>query len=201
MKILNTELPDVKILEPQVFADDRGFFMELWQAPKYADLGIPETWAQDNLSFSGHKTLRGLHFQCPGEQGKLVQAVSGTVFDVVVDVRPDSPNFKCWIGVELSAENHRQLWIPPGFAHGFCVLSESALFLYKCDSLYFPAGEHTLLWNDPEIGIEWPVQHPKLSAKDEQGVLLRDFSLQKLPRVTASMKTAKVDDASDEAGR
>lgn len=166
MKVVPTELPEVLIVEPRVHGDSRGFFYESFQAGRYADAGIPGPFVQDNLSRSVRGTLRGLHFQEPRSQGKLVQVLRGTVWDVAVDVRRGSPRFGRWVAVELSETTPRQLWIPPGFAHGFCVLSESADFFYKCTDLYAPECDHTIAWNDPAIGIAWPVKDPLLSAKD-----------------------------------
>lgn len=148
--------------------------MELFHSQRYADAGIPSTFLQDNLSRSAKGILRGLHFQEPNGQGKLVQVIAGAVFDVAVDVRKGSPHFGKWVGYELSSENRRQLWVPPGFAHGFCVLSDTADFLYKCTTLYSPAHEQGILWNDPDIGIQWPVKEPLLSKKDAVAPRLKD---------------------------
>ena len=166
MKVLETELPGVLVLEPKVLGDERGFFMEMFHAARYEQLGIFGPFVQDNLSRSVKGTLRGLHFQEPRAQGKLAQVLSGEVFDVVVDVRRDSPTFAKWVGVRLSAANRLQLWVPPGFAHGFCVLSDSADFMYKCTELYSPETERVIAWNDPHLAIRWPVEKPILSAKD-----------------------------------
>jgi dTDP-4-dehydrorhamnose 3,5-epimerase len=175
VKILPTEIPGVLILEPKVFGDERGFFLETFHAQRYADAGIPGPFVQDNYSRSVKGTLRGLHFQEPYAQGKLVQVVAGAVYDVAVDVRKGSPSFGKWVAVELSAENKRQFWVPPGFAHGFCVLSESADFQYKCTSLYAPQNERAVIWNDPDLAIPWPVSGaPKLSAKDAAAPRLKD---------------------------
>lgn len=149
--------------------------METWNRLRYADAGLDRDFIQDNLSRSERGVLRGLHFQNPGAQGKLVQVLEGEVFDVAVDLRADSATFGQWYGTTLSAQNHLQLFIPEGFAHGFCVTSESALFSYKCTAAYNPQAEHTLLWNDPDIGIEWPVTHPRLSPKDEVGKTLAEL--------------------------
>jgi dTDP-4-dehydrorhamnose 3,5-epimerase len=177
MKVSETELPGVLLVEPRVFSDERGFFLETFHAERYAAHGIPTALVQDNLSRSRHGTLRGLHFQEPKAQGKLVQVVRGTVFDVVVDVRRGSPTFGRWLGLELSGEAPRQLWIPPGFAHGFCVLSESADFYYKCTTLYAPEAERSIRWNDPQIGIQWPLRDPILSPKDAAAPLLADAAV------------------------
>jgi dTDP-4-dehydrorhamnose 3,5-epimerase len=174
MKVIATELPEVLVIEPKVHGDSRGFFYESFQARRYADAGISAPFVQDNLSRSVRGTLRGLHFQEPRAQGKLVQVLRGTVWDVAVDVRRGSPRFGRWAAVELSESTPRQLWIPPGFAHGFCVLSESADFFYKCTELYAPDSERSIAWNDPAIGIVWPVQEPLLSVKDRAAPHLAD---------------------------
>ncbi len=174
MKISETELPGVLLLEPKRFGDDRGFFMELFHAKRYSEAGIPGPFVQDNFSRSAKGILRGLHFQQPHAQGKLVQVFAGAVYDVAVDIRRGSPTFGKWVGVELSADNRRQLWVPAGFAHGFCVLSESADFHYKCTELYSPASEHGIAWNDPDLGIPWPVKSPLLSPKDAAAPRLED---------------------------
>ncbi len=177
MKVIETELPGVLILELKRFGDDRGFFMEMFQAKRYAEVGIVGPFVQDNFSRSAKGTLRGLHFQEPNAQGKLVQALAGAVYDVAVDIRRGSPTFGKWVGVELSADNRRQLWVPAGFAHGFCVLSESADFHYKCTDFYSPGSEHGIAWNDPDLGIPWPVTSPLLSAKDSAAPRLKDAPL------------------------
>lgn len=174
MKVIPTELPGVLIVEPKVFGDDRGFFMETFHEKRYADAGIPGPFVQDNYSRSAKGILRGLHFQEPNAQGKLVQVLAGAVYDVAVDIRKGSPTFGRWVAVELSTDNRRQLWIPPGFAHGFCVLSESADFHYKCTTLYSPDTERGVLWNDPDLGIPWPVSTPLLSGKDAKAPRLKD---------------------------
>lgn len=172
MKVIPTHIPDVKIIEPAVFGDARGFFMETWNGETFASLGLNLTFVQDNHSRSTQGILRGLHYQIQQAQGKLVRVTSGAVFDVAVDLRQASPTFGQWVGAELSAENHRMLWIPPGFAHGFYVLSESADFLYKCTELYAPQYDRCLRWDDPSVGIQWPLvkgEMPLLSAKDAAG--------------------------------
>jgi dTDP-4-dehydrorhamnose 3,5-epimerase len=175
VKVLPTEIPGVLIIEPKVFGDERGFFLETFHAKRYAEAGIPGPFVQDNYSRSVKGTLRGLHFQEPQPQGKLVQVVSGAVFDVVVDIRKGSPTFGKWVGVELSSENKRQFWVPPGFAHGFYVLSESADFQYKCTALYAPENDRGIAWNDPQLAISWPLTgEPKLSAKDNAAPRLKD---------------------------
>ena len=166
MNVVETQLPGVLIIEPKVFGDHRGFFKETFQIERYQEAGIDLPFVQDNHSRSQRGVLRGLHWQKTRPQGKLVSCLLGTVFDVTVDVNPSSETFGTYVGVELSAENHRQLWIPPGYAHGFCVLSETADFQYKCTDLYFPEDEGGLIWNDPELSIEWPVESPSLSEKD-----------------------------------
>tara|TARA_R110002167_G_scaffold30636_5_gene101245 strand:- start:123 stop:656 length:534 start_codon:yes stop_codon:yes gene_type:complete len=173
MRVIDTKLAGVKIIEPRVFGDARGFFLETFQADRYAEHGMTLPFVQDNHSRSGKGVLRGLHFQKTKPQGKLVRVVRGEVFDVAVDVRPGSPTFGQWQGVVLSDDNKRQYWIPPGLAHGFVVLSESADFEYKCTDYYDPSDEGCLLWNDPAVGIEWPVTSPLLSAKDQQGLSLQ----------------------------
>lgn len=174
MKLTETELPGVLLLEPKRFGDDRGFFMEMFHEKRYAEAGIPGPFVQDNFSRSAKGILRGLHFQQPHAQGKLVQVLSGAVYDVAVDIRRGSPTFGKWVGVELSADNRRQLWVPAGFAHGFCVLSESADFHYKCTDFYSPTSEHGIAWNDPDLGIAWPVTSPLLSPKDLAAPRLKD---------------------------
>ena len=166
MKVTETALPGVVILEPRTFSDDRGFFLETYHAERYASVGLPAAFVQDNWSRSIRGSLRGLHFQEPKAQGKLVQVTRGTVFDVAVDIRRGSPSFGRWVGVELSDETRRQMYIPPGFAHGFCVLSDVADFWYKCTTLYSPETERSIRWDDPTIGIVWPIAQPLLSKKD-----------------------------------
>jgi dTDP-4-dehydrorhamnose 3,5-epimerase len=173
MKFLSTAIPEVVIVEPQVFGDSRGFFMESWQKRKFAEGGIDADFVQDNHSASTQWILRGLHYQLDKPQGKLVRVTLGAVYDVVVDLRKSSPTFGRWIGVELSAENKRMLWVPPGFAHGFLSLSERVEFLYKCTEYYFPADERAIAWNDRTLDIAWPLPAdvtPTLSAKDAKGV-------------------------------
>ena len=181
MHIIETPLPGVIIIEPKVFGDARGFFMETYNAERYRDAGVKEEFVQDNLSQSRKNILRGLHFQKPMEQGKLVQVLSGEVYDVAIDIRYGSPTFGQWEAVVLNSENKKQFYIPPGFAHGFVVTSEQALFMYKCTDFYNPAGECTIAWDDPELGIPWPVQSPILSSKDSVGCYLKDLSQSELP--------------------
>jgi dTDP-4-dehydrorhamnose 3,5-epimerase len=176
MRVTETILPGVLIIEPRVFGDSRGFFLETFQTDRYAAHGVQTTFLQDNWSRSVRGTLRGLHFQEPKAQGKLVSVTRGTVFDVVVDVRRGSPTFGRWVGVEISGDTPKQIWIPPGFAHGFCVTSETADFLYKCTTPYAPECERAIRWNDPAIGIAWPVQEPLLSPKDAAAPTLAEAS-------------------------
>ena len=175
MKAIETKIAGVLIIEPDVHGDARGFFLETGQQERYAAYGLPAHFVQDNLSFSRRGVLRGLHYQDPNPQGKLVYVLQGEVFDVAVDIRRDSPTFGQWVGVTLSGENKRQFYIPPGLAHGFCVTSETALFTYKCTDYYNPRAEHGIAWNDPDIGIEWPVRDPVLSEKDRNNPLLQEF--------------------------
>ncbi len=181
MKVISTSLKGVLLIEPSVFEDKRGFFMESYQQKKYMDSGIESNFIQDNLSCSVRGTLRGLHYQLPHAQAKLVQVIKGEIFDVTVDIRSGSPTFAKWAGVHLSGENRRQLYIPEGFAHGFCVLSETAIFTYKCSDFYSPDSERGILWSDPDIGVDWPVENPVLSDKDSKYVFLKDLPSQHLP--------------------
>lgn len=166
MQVTRTAIPDVCVIDPRVFGDERGFFFETWSSPRYAEAGLPAVFVQDNLSRSAKGVLRGLHMQNPAGQGKLVYVLEGAVFDVAVDVRVGSPTYGRWVGYTLSAQNKRQLYIPPGFAHGFCVTSESALFAYKCTEIYRPEHELGIAWDDPDLGITWPIEDPVLSGKD-----------------------------------
>ncbi|MBW3671564.1 MAG: dTDP-4-dehydrorhamnose 3,5-epimerase [Acidobacteria bacterium] len=177
MNITETTLPEVLILEPRVFGDDRGFFMETYNAARFREHGLPETYVQDNHSFSRRDVLRGLHYQLPNPQGKLVRAVRGAIFDVAVDIRRGSANYGRWVGVELSEENRRQLWIPGGFAHGFCVITDQADVVYKCTTLYDGPNDRVIRWNDPEIAIAWPVTNPLLSEKDASAPTLAEISM------------------------
>jgi dTDP-4-dehydrorhamnose 3,5-epimerase len=174
LKVTETALPGVLIIEPRIFADDRGFFVETYSTERYAAAGLPKSFAQDNLSRSRRGTVRGLHFQEPNGQGKLVQVTRGSVFDVVVDVRRGSPTFGHWIGVELDDKTAKQMWIPAGFAHGFCATSDDADFWYKCTAPYAPGCEQTIRWNDPAIGIRWPVVDAQLSNKDASAPTLAE---------------------------
>jgi dTDP-4-dehydrorhamnose 3,5-epimerase len=179
MKVVPTAIPDVMIFEPRVFGDERGFFLESWNAREFDNaVGVKVQFVQDNHSRSRRGVLRGLHYQVKQPQGKLVRIAKGRVFDAVVDLRKSSTTFGQWVGTELSEDNHRQFWIPPGFAHGFLVLSESADFIYKATDYYAPEHERCLIWNDPAVGINWPVNmEPILSAKDRAGLPLRDVEV------------------------
>lgn len=182
MKVIDTKIPEVKIIEPSVFGDERGFFMETWNQKRFEEsvTGKPTSFVQDNHSKSTQGILRGLHYQTENTQGKLVRVISGEVFDVAVDIREHSATFGQWVGVYLSDTNRRQLWVPEGFAHGFYVTSKEAVFVYKCTDYYNPDAEHSLKWNDVNIGINWPIQDPSeviLSAKDEAGKSLKDSIL------------------------
>lgn len=174
MKLVLTQLEGVVVIEPRVFADERGFFFESYQAERYAAAGLPDLFVQDNHSCSGPGTIRGLHYQLRQPQGKLVRVIRGAVFDVAVDIRQGSPSYARWVGVELSAENKRQLYIPPGFAHGFCVPAETSEVEYKCTAYYNPDDDRGIRWDDPTIAIDWPVKTPFLSPKDRSYRLLTD---------------------------
>lgn len=171
MKVIHTALPDVLVIEPKVFGDERGFFYESFNAQKFQALtGLQVDFVQDNHSLSGKNVLRGMHYQIRQAQGKLVRVIAGEVYDVAVDLRKGSAQFGKWVGATLSAENHRQMWIPPGFAHGFLVMSDKAEFLYKTTDYWAPEHERCLMWNDPDVGIDWPLMEaPTLSAKDQLG--------------------------------
>lgn len=180
MNVIRCQLEGLLIVEPKVFGDSRGFFMESWNQRRYAEAGLRDTFVQDNFSFSRRGALRGLHFQNPLPQGKLVSVLEGEVFDVAVDLRRNSPTFAKSEAVRLSAENKRQFFVPPGFAHGFLVLSETALFHYKCTEFYSPKDEMTLLWNDPDLGIKWPLENPIISEKDTKGLRLQELPVERL---------------------
>lgn len=182
MKFLPTDIPGVLLIEPEVFRDSRGFFLETYHQQKYAEAGVAGTFVQDNHSRSVRGTLRGLHAQLRRPQGKLVRAVDGEMFDVAVDIRRGSPTFGKSVGVVLSGENLRQLYIPPGFAHGFCVLSPTIHVEYKCTDFYDPADEISVVWNDPDLAIQWPVSEPIVSAKDQRAPRLKDV-MDRLPRM------------------
>ncbi|EKO3496525.1 dTDP-4-dehydrorhamnose 3,5-epimerase [Vibrio fluvialis] len=180
MKVISTDIPDVKIIEPKLFEDERGFFMETWNQKRFEEFvsGQLTSFVQDNHSKSKKGVLRGLHFQTENTQGKLVRVINGEVFDVAVDVRKDSETYGKWVGIYLSAENKRQLWIPKGFAHGFYVVSDEAEFVYKCTDFYNPQAEMTILWNDPELNIRWPFSledAPELAEKDRLGVAFKNI--------------------------
>jgi len=181
MKIITTSIGGILIIETRTFKDKRGFFMETYHQKKYNTYGINATFVQDNLSYSLKNTLRGLHFQMKHPQAKLIQVISGEIFDVAVDLRPGSDTFGKWTGIHLSDENRRQVFLPEGFAHGFCVLSEFALFYYKCSDFYTPDDESGIIWSDPDIGIEWPVINPIISEKDNQYHKLIDLTAEQLP--------------------
>ncbi len=181
MKVIQSSLPGVCIIEPQVFGDHRGFFMESYQRQRYQELGIDATFVQDNVSFSVQNTLRGLHYQHPRGQAKLIQVLDGEIYDVAVDIRKGSPTYGQWFGVTISAKDKRQVYIPEGFAHGFCVLSKTALFSYKCSEYYLPEDEGGVLWNDPHIGIQWPIKTPILSDRDSNFTGLTEISEDRLP--------------------
>lgn len=177
MKFTRLTIPDIVIVEPQVFGDERGFFLESWHRQKFTDGGIDIDFVQDNHSRSSQGILRGLHYQTEHTQGKLVRVTQGEIFDVAVDIRRSSTHFGQWVGAYLSADNRKMLWVPVGFAHGYYVTSETAEVMYKCTDYYAPEHEHSLLWNDPAIGIKWPLvsdEPPTLSAKDNQGMLIAD---------------------------
>jgi dTDP-4-dehydrorhamnose 3,5-epimerase len=180
MRVLPCEIQGPVVIEPDVFGDARGFFMESWSRRRYAEVGLDFDFVQDNFSLSRQGTLRGLHFQNPQPQGKLVSVLQGAVFDVAVDIRRGSPTFGRWVGVELSAENRRQFFIPIGFAHGFQALSETALFHYKCTAAYSPRDEAGFRWDDPDVAIRWPLASPALSKRDAAAPLLRDLPPERL---------------------
>lgn len=182
MNVLTTSITGLLIIEPKVFGDHRGYFTETYHESRYRQAGVRCAFVQDNLSYSVKNTLRGLHFQIHRPQAKLVQVLSGEVFDVAVDLRRDSASFGQWEGIHLSSENMRQLFIPEGFAHGFCVLSETALFCYKCSDFYAPQDEGGVCWSDPDIGITWPVNAPIISEKDQRFPRLKDLSPDRLPQ-------------------
>jgi dTDP-4-dehydrorhamnose 3,5-epimerase len=184
MKASRTEELDLIVLEPRVFADKRGHFLELFQAERYREHGIPDRFVQDNLSFSIKGVVRGLHFQLGRPQGKLVGVIQGSIFDIAVDVRCGSPTFGRHAGLILSSDNYRQIYIPEGFAHGFCVLSDSAMVLYKCTDYYVPEEERGIRWDDPSLNISWPVPSPVLSEKDRTYPFLSEMAVDQLPRFT-----------------
>jgi len=185
MRTIETGIPGLIVIEPDVFGDERGFFMETWHASRYRAAGLPDRFVQSNLSRSGPSVIRGLHYQYPEPQGKLVSVLAGRVFDVAVDIRSNSPTFRQWAGVELSADNHRQMYVPEGFAHGFCVLGEGALLAYLCTAEYRAEYDAVVAWDDPEIGIRWPLAAGKLSSKDANAPRLAEIPADALPRLGA----------------
>lgn len=182
MNVIETSLPEVLVIEPRVFADERGFFMETYHEARFRHFGIDAKFVQDNHSRSARSVLRGLHYQEPNSQGKLVRCVRGALFDVAVDIRVGSPHFGKWVGIEITEENKRMVWMPNGFAHGFCPVSDIADLVYKCTSAYDPASERSILWNDPDLAIAWPIAKPILSPKDAAAPRLKDAKV--LPRFT-----------------
>ena len=184
MRIVESGLDGVVIIEPQIHGDERGFFQESWKASSYGSHGLPVSFEQANISRSARGVLRGLHYQFRQPQGKLVSVLEGRIFDVAVDIRTGSPSFAQWAGVELSAENHRQLYIPEGFAHGFMVLSDSALFHYHCTTEYAPEYDAAIAWDDPDIAVNWPRQPDAVSAKDREAPYLRNVPVDRLPGFT-----------------
>lgn len=180
MNVTETPIPSLLIIEPKVYADARGFFMETYHAERFVQAGIHAQFVQDNHSRSARSVLRGIHYQEPNAQGKLVRCTSGAIFDVAVDIRVGSPHFGQWFGIELTEENKKMLWIPAGFAHGLCALTDDADVVYKCTALYDAASDRSILWNDPDIGIEWPIREPLLSPKDAAAPRLKDATV--LPR-------------------
>lgn len=182
MEKIETAIPGVLLLRPKVFRDERGFFFESYHQERFADLGIHDKFVQDNHSSSRRNTVRGLHYQLKHAQAKLCRVVVGEVFDVAVDIRRGSPTFGKWVGAVLSAENQQQIYIPPGFAHGFAALSDTAEFLYKCSDLYYPDDEYGVLWNDPQLKIDWKVRDPIISPKDKQFLPLAKVAAELLPR-------------------
>ena len=175
MKVTKTTIPEVLLFEPTVYEDNRGYFMETFRESEFIDNGVNLGFVQDNQSLSKYGTLRGLHYQLRHPQGKLARVISGEIYDVAVDLRKSSSYFGCWVGVKLSSENRKQLWIPPGFAHGFCVLSPLAKFQYKCTDYYDPDDESGVIWNDPDISIDWPTVDPVISKKDSELPTLRNL--------------------------
>lgn len=185
MNVHALSLPDVLVIEPDVHADDRGRFVELWQERRYRAAGIPDVFVQDNVSVSKHGVVRGLHAQCPEGQGKLVSVLIGVIHDVALDIRRGSPHFGRWVSVTLTAESGRQLWIPPGFAHGFAVTSTEAVVCYKCTAYWAPEAELTVRWDDPDLSVDWPVSTVHVSEKDGAAPLLREIDPERLPLYVA----------------
>ncbi len=182
MDVINTSLPEVLLIKPKIFKDSRGFFLESWNSARYEEIGLPKIFLQDNISYSEHGVLRGLHFQEPNAQGKLISVLKGDIFDVAVDIRLGSPRFGKWVGLTLTADTHHQIWIPPGFAHGFLVTSPTALVSYKSSAFYSPETEGTVLWNDPALNIIWPLSNPNLAEKDMKAPPLSQIPQSKLPK-------------------
>lgn len=182
IKVTPAAIPDVLVIDPAIYGDTRGYFLEVWHQARYQGFGMPLNFVQDNVSRSQQGILRGLHLQNPYGQGKLVHVLEGEVFDVAVDVRVGSPTFGRWVSEHLSGDNHRQLYIPTGFAHGFCVVSPYALVAYKVTELYHPETEFSIAWNDPDIGVDWPTTSPQLSTKDATAPRLRDVAQERLPK-------------------
>jgi dTDP-4-dehydrorhamnose 3,5-epimerase len=182
MNVTPTRLPEILVIEPRIFRDPRGYFLEMWSQARYAEAGLGATFVQDNLSSSALGVLRGLHLQWPTAQAKLIAVASGAIYDVAVDVRVGSPTFGQWVAETLSADDHRQLYIPEGFAHGFLVTEGPAIVCYKVNAPYAPADELTVAWDDPDLGIDWPLPEPFLSSKDREGRRLRDIPADRLPR-------------------
>lgn len=184
MEVQQTKLPGVVLIKPRVFGDARGSFCEVWHQARYDEIGVPgdgAAFVQDNVSVSQRGVLRGLHLQHPNGQGKLVSAIRGRIFDVAADVRPSSPTFGQWVGFELDGLQRHQLYIPPGYAHGFVALEDNTVVQYKCTALYSPGDELSVIWNDPQIGIEWPIAEPTQSAKDAAAPLLSEIPVERLP--------------------
>ncbi len=188
MDCIETGIPGLLVIEPEVHGDERGFFMETWHAQRYAELGMPLHFLQANLSRSAAGVVRGLHYQYPESQGKLVQVLEGRVLDVAVDIRRGSPTYGQWAGVELSAANHRQFFVPEGFAHGFCVLGDGATLSYLCTRPFSAKHDAAIAWNDPDIGIEWPIEPTSLSARDRAAPRLRDVPPERLPQFEETME-------------
>lgn len=188
MNVRPLSLPEILLIEPRIFRDDRGHFLESWVHSRYAEIGLAGPFVQDNLSISLRGVIRGLHFQEPLAQGKLVSCVRGAVYDVAVDVRAGSPTFGRWVGAELTDANHHQLWIPPGFAHGFQALADDTVFSYKCTERYSPETERSVRWDDPAIGIVWPLEEALLSPKDRAAPLLGELPADHLPRWSAGAR-------------
>ncbi|NII56412.1 dTDP-4-dehydrorhamnose 3,5-epimerase [Lutibacter sp. SG786] len=184
IKVTKTSLEGVLVIDPVVHGDDRGFFFESFHQAKFADIGIDASFVQTNISRSTRGVLRGLHYQQPHPQGKLVTVLEGEVYDVAVDIRPASETFGKWVAAMLSSVNKRHFWIPPGYAHGFCVVSDAATFMYQCTTLYDPAADAAIRWDDPAIGIDWPISEPLLSRKDMDAPLLADIPRERLPNVS-----------------